>query len=78
MKKHIFTKDELIEHVKKEDEIGKKIVKIETEFLKDIKNFVKVTKCRHAIGSGKRTWCKFLAKRCEHPYNQFVCKYFSP
>ncbi len=32
-----FNRDELIMHVKKEDEIGKKIVKIELEFLKALK-----------------------------------------
>lgn len=32
-----FTKDELIEHVKKEDNIGKKIVEIELEYLRAIK-----------------------------------------
>ncbi len=32
-----FTKDELIYHVKKEDTIGKKIVEVELEFLRAIK-----------------------------------------
>ncbi len=32
-----FTKNELIEHIKKEDEIGKKIVEIELEFLRAMK-----------------------------------------
>ena len=32
-----FTKDELIQHVKNEDEIGKKIVEMEMEFLRALK-----------------------------------------
>ncbi len=32
-----FTRDELIEHVKKEDEIGRKMVEIELEFLRALK-----------------------------------------
>jgi len=32
-----FTKEELIEHVKKEDEVGKKIVEIELQFLRALK-----------------------------------------
>ncbi len=37
-----FTKDELIDHVKKEDAIGKKIVEVELEFLRAIKEGVVV------------------------------------
>jgi hypothetical protein len=33
-----FTKDELIEHVKKDDEIGKKMVAIEMDFLRSMKD----------------------------------------
>ncbi len=36
-----FTKEELIERVKKGDEIGKKIVEIEMEFLQALKEGVK-------------------------------------
>lgn len=32
-----FTKDELIEHVKKDDEVGKKMVAIEIDFLRSMK-----------------------------------------
>ena len=32
-----FSKDELIEHINKEDKIGKKIVEIEMEFLMSLK-----------------------------------------
>ncbi len=32
-----FTKDRLIEHVKKDDEVGKKIVAIEMDFLRSMK-----------------------------------------
>lgn len=32
-----FTKDELIDHVKKEDIVGKKIIEVELEFLRAIK-----------------------------------------
>ena len=32
-----FTKDELIDHVKKEDTVGKKIIEVELEFLRAIK-----------------------------------------
>ncbi len=32
-----FSKEELIEHVKKEDEIGKKIVDVELEFMRALK-----------------------------------------
>jgi len=32
-----FTKDELIEHVKAEDEIGRKIVQVELEWLQALK-----------------------------------------
>lgn len=35
-----FTKDELIDHVKKEDAVGKKIVEVELEFLRAIKEGV--------------------------------------
>ncbi|VVB61405.1 Uncharacterised protein [uncultured archaeon] len=35
-----FTKDELIDHVKKEDSVGKKIVEVELEFLRAIKEGV--------------------------------------
>ncbi len=37
-----FTKSELIEHVKREDEIGKKIVEIELEFLRAMKKGILV------------------------------------
>ncbi len=33
-----FTRDELISHVKKDDELGRKIVEIEMEFLRAIKD----------------------------------------
>ena len=33
-----FNKEELIEHVKKEDEIGKKIIKIQMTFLRAMKS----------------------------------------
>ncbi len=33
-----FSKDELIFHVKKEDEIGRKMVEVELEFLRAIKD----------------------------------------
>ena len=32
-----FTKEEIIQHVKKEDNIGKKMIEIEMEFLRAIK-----------------------------------------
>jgi len=32
-----FTKEELIDHVKKEDSVGRKIVEIELEFLRALK-----------------------------------------
>jgi hypothetical protein len=32
-----FTKDQLIEHVKKDDEVGKKMVAIEMDFLRSMK-----------------------------------------
>ena len=32
-----FSKEELIEHVKKEDKIGKKIIEVEMEFLRALK-----------------------------------------
>jgi hypothetical protein len=32
-----FTKDELIDHVKKDDEVGKKMVAIEMDFLRSMK-----------------------------------------
>jgi hypothetical protein len=32
-----FTKDDLIEHVKKDDEVGKKMVAIEIDFLRSMK-----------------------------------------
>jgi hypothetical protein len=32
-----FSKEELIEHVKKDDKIGKKIIEVEMEFLKALK-----------------------------------------
>ncbi|MBU4245714.1 MAG: hypothetical protein ABIF85_03655 [Nanoarchaeota archaeon] len=35
-----FTKDELIDHVKKEDSIGKKMIEVELEFLRAIKEGV--------------------------------------
>lgn len=35
-----FSKDELIDHVKKEDGIGKKMVEIELEFLRALKEGV--------------------------------------
>ncbi len=40
VEKHVFDKDELIEEVKKETDIGKKIVKAEMEFLKDIDKLI--------------------------------------
>lgn len=33
-----FTKDQLIEHVKKDDEIGKKMVALEMDFLRSMKD----------------------------------------
>lgn len=33
-----FTKDEIIEHVRKDDEIGKKMIAIEMDFLRSIKD----------------------------------------
>lgn len=33
-----FTKEDLIEHVEKEDEIGKKVIKMEMTFLKALKD----------------------------------------
>ena len=36
MAKHVFDKDELIEEVKRETEVGKKIVEVEMEFLKEL------------------------------------------
>lgn len=33
-----FSKDELIQHVGKEDKIGKKIMKVEMDFLRSLKN----------------------------------------
>jgi len=35
-----FTKDELIEHVRKEDEVGRKIIEIEITFLRALKDGV--------------------------------------
>ncbi len=35
-----FSKDELIDHVKKEDSIGKKMIEVELEFLRAIKEGV--------------------------------------
>ncbi|MBI4453454.1 hypothetical protein HY636_02315 [Candidatus Woesearchaeota archaeon] len=32
-----FSKEELVEHVKKDDEIGKKLVEVELEFLRALK-----------------------------------------
>jgi len=32
-----FTKEQLVEHVKKEDDIGKKIVEVELEFIRALK-----------------------------------------
>ena len=32
-----FSKDELIEHIEKDDKIGKKIIEIEMEFLRSLK-----------------------------------------
>ena len=32
-----FSKEELIEHVKKDDKIGKKIIEVEVEFLRALK-----------------------------------------
>jgi len=32
-----FTKDELIDHVKKDDEVGKKMIAIEMDFLRSMK-----------------------------------------
>ena len=37
-----FTKDQLIEKVQKGDEVGKKIVQIELEFLRSLKNGILV------------------------------------
>lgn len=39
-----FDKYELIEHVKKEDEIGKKIIKIQLNFLKRLKKGIFLNK----------------------------------
>ena len=38
--KHTFSKEELIEHVKKETDIGNKIVQVEMEFLRDIEKLI--------------------------------------
>lgn len=40
MTKHTFNKDELIEEVKKETDMGKKIVQVEMEFLRDIEKLI--------------------------------------
>ena len=37
-----FSKDEIIECVKKENEIGKKMIQIELEFLRSLKNGITV------------------------------------
>lgn len=34
-----YKRDELIEHVKKDDEIGRKIIEIDLNYLKTLKNF---------------------------------------
>ena len=34
----VFSKDELIEHVKKNDQIGKKIIEIQLSYLRSFKN----------------------------------------
>jgi len=36
MAKHVFSKDELIEEVEQETEVGKKIVEVEMAFLKEL------------------------------------------
>ncbi len=33
----VFSNKELIEHVKKEDEVGRKIIKVQIEFLRSLK-----------------------------------------
>ena len=42
-----FTKKELIEHVKKEDEIGQKVVEVELAFLKALKEGILLEKVLH-------------------------------
>jgi hypothetical protein len=37
-----FTRDEIIDHVKSGDEIGKKMVQIELEFLQSLKNGIAI------------------------------------
>lgn len=61
MEKHTFSKDELIEEVKKESEIGKQIVEIEMNYLrvladgsllKEINGVCEVKSHEHRLAEG--------------------------
>jgi len=44
MEKFNFTRDELIDHIKEGDEVGEKIMEVELEFLRSLKNWREVLK----------------------------------